>query len=359
MYDYFLRSYGSTPYLIDNAIDLAYVKKMNDVGMATLTLPANHAAVSGLQLDDEIEIWRVLGGVQQVDFRGFYRGGSYRTSRNGRSVFDMLFVHEMDLLRRSVNAYKAGQENASFFTGKSADTVMTYVIAANFLNATQSFLGSVPRLTQATSKPVANGGYTGFGSVVSSYSAAYKNVLSVLQEMADVDKSMFHIRKLGSIWAFYVQPVTVTTDRRNEVFFDVDAQNMQDALLDQQQVGEMTVGFVAGQGEGPARSVEVRTTAARNIGNNNFEMFIDARHLELASSLQSYGDGVLNASRYIPKFTFSPQQLPSLNYGQHYFWGDVVSARYRGQTFVQRIMQVSVRKNDGRETVDIGLENIP
>ena len=104
---------------------------------------------------------------------------------------------------------------------------------------------------------------------------------------------------------------------------------------------------------------QVLTTAARNIGSNNYEMMVDARHLSSSSSLQAYGDGVLNATRYRPRLRFRPAQLPILNYGQHYFWGDVVTARLAGQSFVQRIMQVTVQKNAQGETLDLGLEDIP
>ncbi len=359
MYQYYVRSLGASPVVIDSFIDLAYTKKMNDIGSATITVRRDHPAVSALALDDEIEIWRQRNGSNQIDFRGFARGGTFRTLNNGKTVYEIFVVHEMELLRRSVNAYKAGLEAASQFTSFAADTVMLQLVSNNFLNATQSIANSHPRLTQATSKVLAAGAYTAFGSRVATYGAAYKNVLSALQELADVDKSMFYITKVGSAWFFYVQPETVTTDRRATVLFDIDAGNMQDGELNQQRVGEMTVGFVTGQGEGNARTVEVRTTADRIIGTNNYEMAIDARHLTSSSSLQAYGDGVLNATRYRPKLRFRPAQLASLNYGQHYFWGDVVTARYNGTSFVQRIMQVTVRKNAQGEQVDLGLEDIP
>ena len=234
MYQYYVRSLGTTPVVIDSFINLAYTKKMNDVGSATITVRRDHPAVSALALDDEIEIWRQRNGSNQVDFRGFARGGAWRLANNGRLVYDIFVVHEMELLRRSINAYKAGLEAASQYTNFAADTAMITLVSNNFLNATQSIANSHPRLTQATSKVVAAGAFSAFGSRVATYGAAYKNVLSALQELADVDKSMFYITKVSSAWFFYVQPVTVTTDRRATVLFDVDAGNMQDGELNQQ-----------------------------------------------------------------------------------------------------------------------------
>ena len=120
---------GANPYIIEDYTELTYTKVSNGVGTAVLTVPLAHACVAGLALDDEIEIWRgnpypTWGYDYYVDWRGFYRGAYKRRLYDGREVADLLFWHEMQLLQRSVNAYKAGIANYSTWSSKKTDRIM-------------------------------------------------------------------------------------------------------------------------------------------------------------------------------------------------------------------------------------------
>ena len=368
MYTHIIRTFGTNAYILDCVISDHYTKVGNDVGLATITIPANHAAVTGMELDDQVEIYRAdrhpASRAPAVrDFRGLYRGYTLRTLDSGLDVADLFLFHENEILRRSINAYAAGQFLVTTWPGSTVTMAMLTTAANNFNSATIDLTATYTRLTPASSILVGldSGGYT--GPTIGVYTNAYQNVLTSLQELAALDNAVFVMTKASppaATWILRIRGITFATDRRATVIFDVDQENMALAALDLRLIGETNVAFVGGQGEGASRVVRVRTSANRNIANNNYESFVDGRQFADNAALDAYGDSAINAKRARPLLNFEPVQLPSFNYGRHYFWGDVVTVRHGGQTFVQRIKQVSVEYNAVTgERIELGFEELP
>jgi hypothetical protein len=369
MYTHFIRTYGANAYLIDNPISDSYSKLTNDVGMATITIPADHAAVAGLALDDQVEIWRgnlhpATGLYPYMDFRGLYRGYTLRTLENGLEVADLFLFHENEVLRRAIVAYPAGQIGTTSWTGTAANVIMQILLLDNFSGATASTVGPITRLAPATSKVLAMGATPIFTSVISNFDLAGRNVLSAWQELADVDQSVFVITKSSSTsatWLAYVDGITFATDRRATIIFDIGRENAADIELDLRTINETTVAIVAGQGEGLARTFVDRYSANYNADTNHFEGWVDGRNQETATALEAYGDALINHMASLPAVNFRPVMLPKFTYGRDYFWGDVVTLRHGGQEYVQRISQVTVdysASNQG-ERVSFRFEDLP
>lgn len=348
---------GANPYVIDDYTELTYTKVSNNVGTAIVTVPLNHPAVAGLAVDDEIEIWRgnphpTWDYTYFVDWRGFYRGAYKRRLYDGREMADLLFWHEMQLLQRAVNAYKAGVADYSTWSSKKTDRIMYDLVTNNFDGATGS------RITAATSKPLTTGTYSAFGSTID-YSAAYRNVLATIQELATIDNSVFNVEKPGgsSDWIFTAYPLTISADLRSDILFDVGRENMIETALDDQRTAA-TVAIVGGQGEESSRTVVAVASADRTIGANNLEVFLDARHLTTSGSLSTYGAANLEDNKNRQAIRFQPMQRPAFAYGKHYSFGDIVSVRFQDVTSVQRVREVTVQVTGTEERIQIGTEDI-
>jgi hypothetical protein len=362
MYTHFVRTYGANAYFIDNYLSDSYTKMANDVGMAVITVPANHPAVTGLALDDVIEIFRGNNYPDNAlpyyaDWTGFFRGVTYR-SVGGMDVADIFAWHENEVLRRAISAYPAGVSGTSQFNGYTATTVMNVQISDNFASKTASFIGT-PRIAQATSKFVASGSISVPSSTTADFSTGGRTVLATLQELAELDQSVFVVKRSGSNWLVYIARNTFATDRRADTVFDVRRENVNSVELDARKVGETTVAIVAGVGDGASRPYVTRFSPDHDYATNHYEMFIDGRGLASTAALEAYGDAFINRSKARPLMRFTPVQLPYFSYGRNYFFGDIVTCRYGDQELVQRIMSVSVTYGSQGETVQLGLENLP
>lgn len=365
MYTYVARTYGANPYILDALIALSYTKVVNDVGMATITVPGDDPAVTGLALDDELEIVRHTQASAlvpaSIDFRGLYRGFTRRTLESGLEVVDLFFFHENEILRRMINAYPAGEFAITEWSGVSVEAAMIAIVLNNSSGRTIDVTSRLERVTPATSKVLAINVDLG-GAAVADYANPYRNVLTAMQELASVANAVFMVWKssaASTTWGVYVEQETLFQDRRNTVVFEVERGNLREPALDQRSIGETTVAMVGGAGDGVGRTVRTRTSAHRDVGWNNYEAFVDARHLPTADALDIYGDGVLNERKAKPLLTFTPIQTPDCSYGQHYFWGETVTVRYGGQSYVHRVAQVSVQYSAEGERIQLGFEELP
>lgn len=345
---------GTNSYVLDY-IELAYTKKCNDVGTAVVTVRADHPAVTGLALDDPLAIWRTNDDPLwdydgYVDWRGFYRGGYRRWLANGQEVVDLFFWHEMQLLQRAINAYKAGIDGYSTWTATEADQIMEDLVNNNFSSAAGS------RITTATSKAISGSLISPFGTVVD-FSAAYRNVLAALQDLATLDRSVFTLSPTFGGWDFQSFSLTIGTDRRDYVLFDMRSENMIEASLDDQKT-RSTVAIVAGQGEASDRLATTVTSLDRDVGTNNLEVYLDARHLTSSDALVAYGDANLADNRNRQILRFQPMQKVALAYGKHYGHGDVISVWFGGVLKTQRIRETTVQVSGGTTLVEIGTEDI-
>lgn len=358
MFHLFGLSFGANKYLIDDYTRLKYTKVSNGIGTAVLTVDASHAAVDGLALDDELEIWR--GNIHPlwdytpfVDFRGLYRGPVRRRLYDGSEVVDLTFQHEMALLQRPIHAYQAGQDGVSSFAAMPIDEIMHALVVTNFNGVTAD------RLYAASSIGVVSDTITSFATAID-YSAAYRNLLTALQELADYEDIVFNLTKDSSStadWTFTVQETTIGADRRDEVYFEVGRENLVEANVDQVQLAS-TLAIAAGQGDGTDREVVTYAANDFDAAINQIELFLDSRHLDSTDKLTAYAQAILEQGRYRPQLRFQVHQRPDLAYGKHYGWGDIVTVRYGGVTFVQRIREVAVSIDGNDEEIQLGTEDI-
>jgi len=354
--------------VIDNFISLSYTKRLNEAGFATLVLPREHVAASNLDLDSFALFFRgqthdAVGVDYYQDFDGIWRGNIRETTTSGRKTVTLYIPSSLSLIAREIVAFKAGVANRSSWSSKTVAQIWSDVLTYNFiapdvqrlLNFTNLAGGTVDRISfdAAPAGPTID------------YNAAYRNCLSVLQELADIGDFHFHARSnaaisLGGIIDDYqVIQVGVNPgdDRSATVTFALERANLVSVDLDERRINEPTKMIVGGQGDGTSRTVNVRTSSEYDEINHT-EMFIDARDVSTSTGLDAKGDAKLVETAYKPRFTFRASQSPGCYYGRDYFLGDLVYARYEDTGFTQRIVGVTVAVDeDGKEAIELDLDD--
>lgn len=353
-----------TDQVIDSFVGLSYTRRLNELGFATVTLPRDHPAVSNLALDSVVLLYRgqpydTVNVDYYQDFAGVWRGNIFSTNRNGKQVVTLYIPDTMSIIDREIVAFKAGTANRSTWSSKTVAQIWSDVLNYNFVVTDAqrilpfTNLSGVSRLSfdSAPTGPTID------------YNAAYKNVLTVLQELADIGDFYFIASSVasfsGTIGDFQKARLLVNsgTDRSANLTFALERANVYNVDLDQRRITEPTKMIVGGPGEGTARTVNVRTSADYTTINHT-EMFIDARDQSTSAALDARGDAKLAETAYKPRFTFRASQAPGSYYGRDYFLGDLVYALYEGSGFTQRIVGVTVAVDeDGKESIELDLND--
>lgn len=345
---------GATVAKVTDYHNLSYTKRVNEPGVLRFELDANHSAIPLLELDSQIEVWRrnTFYGINwYCDFYGLYRAHEYRTTDHD------LFVAEcpgqMHLLARRDVMWRAGTTNRSSFTAQPAETIMKLLVRYNVTSDATVANGRVREGAITGVSIQADGGN---GTVIDSWSAAWKNVLSELQDLAKAAGGDFDLVKTGAqTWEFRWYTGHLGTDRTGTVTFALQFGNMRDPVYRRDRIGEKTVAVIAGQGEGDERTIST-TTGVDYSATNDIELFVDARDISVASTLVSRGQSKLDEVRSRNQFGFAVIQTAATAYGLHYFLGDLVRARYRDITADLKVSGVSVSyQPSGEEQIGIEL----
>lgn len=350
--------------IINDFVRLSYSNRLNDIGYATITLPRNHALANSLAIDSFVLVMRgqphdTVGASYYQDFAGIYRGSIETTESDGKELITLHFPDALSLVAREIVAFQAGIANRSEWAGKTIAQIWSDILTYNFA------VTDANRLLPFTSHPVDPRVFKSdpSASAVINYSAAYKNVLTTLQELAALGSFYFRgkVAKvfgggLSEYQAVFVEP-DPGTDRTSSMVFDLGRANISSVELDKRRVNEPTKIIVGGQGEGTTRTVRVRT-GGEYTNINHTEAFVDARDLVTTAALDTRGDTKLAETAYKPRFIFRAAQAPGSYYGRDYFLGDRVACRYRGAMFTRRIVGATVAVDEkGQESIELDLDD--
>lgn len=344
--------------VVDNFITFSYSKRLNDVGAMTIQMAGDYDGMADLSTDNIVTVQRekskdVFVTQYALDFGGVYRGSVSSTDRDGRDIITLYVADGMSFLARTIVAFKVGITDRSVWTNKKTDQVLKDLIAYNLnLSDVNRLLPLQPGASFSTSS------YTPASAVNIDYNAAYKNLLTAMQEVAAIAGDYWYLEKATGENDLFNWKCNFGTDRTSTMLFDLNRANMLDTSLDKRRLLEPTKALVAGQGEGSARATAVRTSA--NYGSaNHTENFVDARDATTTAQLEARGDARLAETEYKPKFIFRASQSPGSQYGQDYGLGDLIKARYNGEIFTQRIVGVTVAvEESGRETIELDIDDV-
>ena len=348
---------------------LQYGLKENEPGVLEFTLP-NTFDRTLLVIDGQVEVYRSygnLGLVLEGNTAFFIRRITVATSANGVQSISVLAFSACEILSRRIVAYYSG----SSYAEKSYpwDQLMKNIVNENFIQAQKVLSGSGTDTDRNIGAEFTTQTNELFPPTVS-MSFAWRNVLSVLSEIAEVVRNQgtyacFDVGRVGDgVFQFQVFNGARGTDHSSDsavpVVLSPERFNLLEPSLTEDWTQEANAIYGGGQGEGTVRIIQTATDPDR-IGISPFgrrEFMHDARNSELASSVLSEAQGQLEANRPKKIFTGMISQTEGCLYGVHWAWGDIVTAQYDGQVFDCHIeaIVVSVDAN-GTEVVQAYLRS--
>ncbi len=349
---------------------LEYTKRVNRVGSYTLTLDGDLGVVDDFVLDGYVEILRRDIDADpsfgwSLDFEALQRTQQRATASNGLSTFLSSGPGYNDLIARRRILFQAATSGAD--KSGAGETVMKSYVNQN----------AGPG---AISPPREQAGVT-LGFTIQSDGAAgatwegsrpFRPLLDVLREIADATTVDFQVVGTGpATFEFQAQAKPIGIDRTNvgidpvsglnaagnaPVIFSLDLGNMQTPSYSIVRGAEVTAVIVLGQGVEGSREVVQRTSAAiTDSPLNRIESVSNANEENTTAGLNSVGDALLDKLQAKEDFDFQTLQIPGLLYGRDYFFGDLVTARYKTIERQKQIIGVTINVTEGVETITIEL----
>lgn len=341
---------------VTDFLSLGYQRRINAPGLLTFSLPGDHRAISGLEHNGEIIVYRrnpAMGLSWTADFWGLYR--AQRRWYTDHDLFEARCPGILTMLSWRIVAWYAGVANRSSFQNAKAETVMKTLVSYNAGSNATTGNGRIRNGTITGLSVQADGA----GGNTISIDCAWDNLLDTLQKVAGIGGGDFDLVKTDTqAWEFRWYSGQRGTDRTATLLIALERGNMAEPEYEYDRLEERTVAIVAGQGEGTQRAVVVRTGPDYSA-SNDIELFVDARNNTTSEGLNASGDTRLREARARQAFGFKILQLPSCYYGVHYNLGDLVKAQYGPVNVTQQIVGVSISLDrDGAEKIDVEMQTV-
>jgi hypothetical protein len=354
------RDDGTRLALLDAVGGFEYAIALHQVGACVLQLPGTFAKAL-LAPDRRIEIWRAPdGGALALERVYLVRRIVDSTDADGVRTLTITGVDGNDLLRRRIVAYAAGSAQAEM-TDQSDDMCRAIVI---------DNLGSDALTARQISSTYLSMALENSDGISLTKGFAYRNVLTVLQEIADIAATAgtpvyWHMVDVAPAqWEFRTYTKQPGMDHtfpagNNPVLLGLEYGNLAEPTLVMDYTTEINYVYAGGQGEGEARIIQTAEDTARS-GRSLFgrcEAFADARNEDQTAGVLAAAQQMLADGR--PRLRFAAKIVESVGtrYGIHWRWGDRVTAMYAGETYDAMIRSVAVNVNEtGRETIEAKFE---
>jgi hypothetical protein len=180
-------------------------------------------------------------------------------------------------------------------------------------------------------------------------SARWQNLLELLQELAVAGGDIgFRVQHTGVALEFQTyQP----SDKSNSIRFSHELGTLAGYGFTAE-IPEVNYVYVAGQGEGTARTIIERADEQSVVTHGRFEEFMDRRDTADAAELAQAGTETLTDKTAKVGLSLTPVDVPGQTYGVHYDLGDQVSTYLDETPVVERIREVKLVFNpDGPLTI--------
>jgi hypothetical protein len=336
---------------------LEYVRTENSIGNMVLTIPRGLMRYEDFAVGQLFEIWREKHGSLELqnDTAYFLQDWQFYTDREGREYIQLYATDANWLLDTAIVWAYAGSAQAEK-TGKPDDMMKAIV---------REQLGD---LAAAERRKLSVQNDVGAGGTSVTKAFAYRDVLTVLQELADVANEngvylVFDVvRTAPATFQFrtYAGQRGTNHSRTSGDPRLVGKQygNLAEASFGTFHSDERNWVLVAGKGEENARLTVERYNTAR-IGSskwNRREYFKDSRDNDTTAALEADGDEVLN--EFKPKQILTGRLLDTtgMQFGVHYQFGDIVTAQAFGYNVDCHISSVRVKVDqDNGEQIDVRL----
>ena len=338
---------------------LEYIKTQNAIGSLVMNIPRGLMQYDQFSVGDIFEVWREKGGVLELqnETAYFLQNWEMYADSEGAEYIQLTCSDANWLLDTAIVAAFSGSEDAEM-TGIPDDLMKA--IVSKQLGSTASAWRS--KITEAPN--------LGAGGASISKAFAYRNVLTVVQELCEVAQE-----KNGMWLGFDVVRVapgafefrTYTGQRGQDHsrtsgdprFVGKQYGNLSQATFGTYHADERNWVLVAGQGEKDERVLVYRENIARRDASkwNRREYFKDSRDDATTAALEADGDAALDEFKPKQLLTGTLHDTPGMQYNIHYQFGDVLSVEAFGYFVDCHVKSVRVKVDqDGGEQLDIKLE---
>lgn len=324
---------------------LQYIKTQNAIGALVVDIPRALYQYDEFAVGDIFEVWREKGGVLELqnETAYFLQDWEFRAEADGAELLTLYAADANWLLDTAIVYAFAGSADADM-TGVPDDLMKAIVRKQLGSEATadRQKLSVAPDLTQ------------GGDSISKAF--AYRNVLSVLQEICDIAKEK------NDIWLGFDVVRTAPGEFEFRTYVNQRGQNHSRSSGDPRLVGKQYGNFaepsfgtyrsgeknwvlVAGQGEGEERMLIVRSNPARMNASkwNRRELFKDSRDDESEDALIADGDAALAENTPKQILTGTLLDTAGMLYGIHYGFGDILTAEAFGYSVDCHVNSVRVK----------------
>lgn len=337
---------------------LEYIKTQNAIGSLVIVMPRKLMQYDDFSVGDIFEVWRERGGVLELqnETAYFLQNWEMYADSEGAEYIRLTCSDANWLLDTAIVAAFSGSEDAEM-TGIPDDLMKA--IVSKQLGSTASAWRS--KITEAPN--------LGAGGASISKAFAYRNVLTVIQELAELANE-------GGVWvgfdvvrtapgAFEFRTYTGqrgqdhSRDSGDPRFVGKQYGNLSQATFGTYHADERNWVLVAGQGENDARVQVIRENVTRRDASkwNRREYFKDSRDETVTANLEADGDAALDEFKPKQLLTGTLHDTPGMQYNIHYQFGDVLSVEAFGYFVDCHVKSVRVKVDqDGGEQLDIKLE---
>jgi hypothetical protein len=337
---------------------LEYIKTQNAVGSLIIDIPRGLMQYDQFSVGDLFEVWREKNGTLELqnETAYFLQNWEFWTDGDGAEYIRLTASDANWLLDTAIVWAYAGSAAAS----KTAipDNMMKAIVleqlGASATPASRIKLTCAPNL--------------GAGGASITKEFAYRNVLTVIQELAELANE-------GGVWLGFDVVRTAPGTFEFRTYTGQRGQNhgrssgdprlvgkqygnLSQATFGEYHADERNVILVGGQGEESARTLVTRESVKRRDASkwNRREYFQDARDLETTASLNAEGDAVLDEYKPRQVLTGTIHDTPGMQYNIHYWFGDILSVEAFGYFVDCHVSSVRVKVDqDGGEQLDIKL----
>ena len=306
---------------------------------------------------DIFEVWREKNGTLELqnETAYFLQNWEFWEDSNGAEYIRLLASDANWLLDTAIVAAFSGSEDAEM-TGIPDDLMKA--IVSKQLGSTASAWRS--KITEAPNLSA--------GGASISKAFAYRNVLTIVQELADLATE-------AGVWLGFDVVRTAPGAFEFRTYTGQRGQDHSRTSGDPRMVGKQYGNFsqptfgtyhadernwvlVAGQGEGDARALVYRENIARRDASkwNRREYFKDSRDEDVVANLESDGDAALEEFKPKQILTGTMHDTPGMLYNIHYGFGDILTAEAFGYNVDCHVTSVRVKvdQNNG-EQIDVKL----
>ena len=353
---------GENEFLVNDWLQLRYSRAVNDIGIFEIIVRSDKARDQILRkIDGRFSVWRRIKGTNRtyLDTETVYLAREFEYIEENQKLLKITAYSAVSLLARRIIAYSAGSSQSDK-TGV-AETIMKAFVNENVgSSATETARNLTTYL--AVEADAARG-----PSI--SKAAARRNLLGTLRECSEAAQN-------GGTPIFFdiVEPYrghlefrcyqgqrgqdrTVTTGQAPVILRQ--GENLRSPRLKFNYKNESTFVYGAGTGEGAGRLVATASAASRLAESvfNRSEVLWDNTQQGILSRLQKEANARLSEGRPLRTFKTNVADVPNARYGQHWNWGDLVTAEAFGEQVDCMVRRVDISVSDnGDEDLGVVLE---